>query len=147
MLGWQYQNGVMQRDMRLLAEKLWAGVQRLGESSAVELMKKPPILHNAAQVGNIELITMLTHTYPALMWLTDTNGYTIFHISVMYRHEKLFALINEIGARKDLIAAWQDENGNNILHLAGELAAQKRWFHYMPAFKMQIEMLLLEVRR
>ncbi|KAH6833662.1 hypothetical protein C2S53_020368 [Perilla frutescens var. hirtella] len=140
--GYQRHNGVMRQDMRLLAKQLWTGIQKLGEASALELMKSPPILHDAAKVGNVELITMLTHTYPHLIWHTDTQGYTIFHIAVKYRHQNLFGLIKEIGARKDLIATSQDENGNNILHLAAELAPPHsmgivKW----QAFQMQREVL------
>lgn len=137
----------MKRDMRLLAEKLWACIQRLAQCSPVELMKKPPILHNAAVVGNVELITMLTHTYPELIWLTDGEGYTIFHIAVKYRQESLFKLINEIGAMKDLIAVWQDKNGNNMLHLAGVPGAPSTQMWRMPDFEMQREILWFEVTR
>ncbi|KAH6801454.1 hypothetical protein C2S52_001918 [Perilla frutescens var. hirtella] len=133
---------VMRPDMRLLAEKLWKGIQGLGETSALELMKYPPILLNAAKVGNVELITMLTHTYPHLIWHTNTQGYTIFHIAVKYRHQSLFGLIEEIGAVKDLIATSLDENDNNILHLAAELAPPDstnivKW----QAFQMQREVM------
>ncbi|KAH6801484.1 hypothetical protein C2S52_001948 [Perilla frutescens var. hirtella] len=140
---WQMINGVMRQDMQLLAKKLWADIQNLGQASLLELMKiNPPILHNAAEVGNVELITMLTHTYPDLVWLTNNEGYTIFHIAVNFRHFHLFSMINEIGARKDLLAASQDENGNNILHLAAELAPPgNRWTFLMAVFQMQREML------
>ncbi|KAH6801455.1 hypothetical protein C2S52_001919 [Perilla frutescens var. hirtella] len=138
-------NEVMRQDMRLLATKLWKGIQGLEEDSALELMKNPPILLNAAKVGNVELITMLTHTYPHLIWHTNTQRYTIFHIAVKYRHENLLGLIKEIGARKDLIATSQDQNGNNILHLAAELAPPDimgivKW----QAFQMQREVVWFE---
>ncbi|XP_057793287.1 ankyrin repeat-containing protein NPR4-like [Salvia miltiorrhiza] len=142
MLGMQWETGVMRRDFRLLANKLWEGIQRLGHASAVELMKNPPILHDAAKVGNVELITMLTHTYPDLVWHTDSNGYTIFHIAVKYRQANLFVLIEEIGAWKDLIAVSEDENGNNILHLAaklGPLDRRVRRIRMLPTFRLHRE--------
>ncbi|KAH6758228.1 hypothetical protein C2S51_018463 [Perilla frutescens var. frutescens] len=139
---WESRRGVMGRNMRLLAKKLWRGIQRLGEASRVlELMKNPPILHYAAEVGNVELLTMLTHTYADLVWHTNSQGYTIFHIAVKHRQESLFKLINEIGARKDFIAMSQDENGNNILHLAAELAPPTRKILPMPPFQMHREIL------
>ncbi|XP_057797231.1 ankyrin repeat-containing protein At5g02620-like [Salvia miltiorrhiza] len=140
----QRNNGAMRQDMQILAKKLWEYIQKLGNASAVELMKNPPILHDAAQLGNVELITMLTQTYPHLIWHTDANGYTIFHIAVKCRHEMLFDLINEIGVRKDSIAMSQDENGDNILHLATESAPTDRRLGAMPGFEMLMEMLWFE---
>ncbi|KAH6781328.1 hypothetical protein C2S51_006621 [Perilla frutescens var. frutescens] len=141
-------NGVMQDDMQLLAKQLWEGIQKLqGQESAIELMKNPPILHDAAEVGNVELITMLTHTYPSLAWQTNNKGYTIFHVIIKHRHENLLWLIDEIGSRKGLFAIWQDEDGNNILHLAAELAAPRSRILLMTAFEMQREILWFEKLR
>lgn len=68
-------NGVMRGEIPKLAKKLWAGInQNLEQRSVVELLKKPPILHTPEKVGDIELITMITHTYPHLVWLTDSKG-------------------------------------------------------------------------
>ncbi|KAH6801434.1 hypothetical protein C2S52_001898 [Perilla frutescens var. hirtella] len=110
----------MQPDQCFLAEKLWTEIQR--EPNVLELMKNPPILHEAAKVGNVELITMVTRDYPNLVWKTDNNRYTIFHIAVIYRRENVFRLIHQIGARRHFVAISIDENGNNILHLAAKLA-------------------------
>ncbi|KAH6758247.1 hypothetical protein C2S51_018482 [Perilla frutescens var. frutescens] len=133
--------GAMQPDLRLLVEKLWTEIQRLDRASARELMKNPPILHDAARVGNVELITMLTHTYPNLMWETDSNGYTIFHVAVIYRRENVFKLIHSTGAMKHFVATSQDQNGDNILHLAAKLAPpNRRNIVSIPAFQMQKEL-------
>ncbi|KAH6820862.1 hypothetical protein C2S53_020382 [Perilla frutescens var. hirtella] len=138
-------NRTVRRDMRLLAKKLLAGIQRLGQADVIEVMKNPPILLIAAEEGNVELITMLTHAYPHLLWHTNSKGYTIFHIAANYRHYHLFGLINEIGARKDFIAISQDEDGNNILHLAAELEPPgRRWILGMAAFQMQREVVWFE---
>lgn len=131
----------MRQDMRVLAKKLMECIQRLlGHDSAVELMKNPSILHAAAEEGNVELLTMLTHTYPHLVWHTDSKGYTIFHIAVIHRQHNVFVLIDEIGARKDLIAVTQDEKGNNILHLAAELGVLDHVRSPFPTFRMLREM-------
>ncbi|KAH6801448.1 hypothetical protein C2S52_001912, partial [Perilla frutescens var. hirtella] len=134
----------MREVMHLLAKKLWDGIKRLGKHTVLELMKNIPILPEAAKVGNMELITMLTHTYPNLAWLTNNEGYTIFHIIVKHRHENLLWLIDEIGAMKDFIAISQDKYDNNILHLAAELAAPKSRILLLTAFEMQRELLWFE---
>ncbi|KAH6755641.1 hypothetical protein C2S53_010556 [Perilla frutescens var. hirtella] len=139
---WQMINGVMREDMRLLAKKLLAGIETLGNDCVIELMKNHSILHDAAEEGNMELITLLTHAYPNLACHTNNKGHTIFHIAANYRHFHLFGLINEIGTRKDLIATSKDEDGNNILHLAAELAPpNRRWFMPMTTFHMRVQVL------
>ncbi|KAH6781353.1 hypothetical protein C2S51_006646 [Perilla frutescens var. frutescens] len=133
--------GVMQEDLRLLVEKLWMQIKNLERATALELMKNPPILHDAAKVGNVELITMLTHTYPNLIWNTDNNGYTIFHIAIIYRRENIFKLIHQSGAMKHLITTSQDQNGDTILHLAAKLASpSRRKIVSIPALQMQGEL-------
>ncbi|KAH6822113.1 hypothetical protein C2S53_020194, partial [Perilla frutescens var. hirtella] len=119
---WLFNPMILAPDLCILAEKLWSEIQRLDEPTVLELMKNPSILHDAAKVGNVELITMVTLEYPNLIWKTDNNGYTIFHIAVIYRRENVFRLIHQIGARKHFVAISKDENGNNILHLAAKLA-------------------------
>ncbi|KAH6801447.1 hypothetical protein C2S52_001911, partial [Perilla frutescens var. hirtella] len=133
MLGRQRLNGVMREVMQLLAKK----------HTVLELMKNHPILHEAAEIGNMELITMLTHTYPNLVLLTNNEGYTTFHIIVKHRHENMLWLIDEVGAMKDFIAILQDKD-DNILHLAAELAAPKSRILLLTAFEMQRELLWFE---
>lgn len=65
-------------------------------------------------------------SYPDLIWKVDENRYTIFHIAVKHRQAEVFKLIYEIGAIKDLIATYKDDNGNNMLHLAAKLAPPDR---------------------
>ncbi|KAH6755642.1 hypothetical protein C2S53_010557 [Perilla frutescens var. hirtella] len=114
--------GEMQPDSRHLAKKLLAKIQENleHESDVLELLKNPPILHDAAKVGNVELIVMLTHTYPDLLW--QTNYYrSIFHVAVIYRQDNVFGLIRQIGGLKNIVVFGLDEDGNNILHLAAKL--------------------------
>lgn len=133
--------GRMQLDLRLLVEKLWAEIQRLDRTKVRELLKNPPILHDAARVGNIELIAMLTQTYPNLVWEIDSRGYTIFHVAIIYRRENVFRLIYSAGAMKHFVATSQDQNGDNILHLAAKLAPpSRRNIESIPAFQMQKEL-------
>lgn len=143
---WCKVEGVMPPFIGLLAEKLWAEIQGLDPYSVRELMKNPPILHDAARVGNVELITMLTQTYPKLMWETDNNGYTIFHVAAIYRRENIFKLVYSMGAMKHFVAILQDGNGDNILHLAAKLAPpDRRNIESIPALQMQRELAWFKV--
>lgn len=138
--------GAMQPDLRLLAERLWAEIQQLDLDRMRELMKKPPILHDAARVGNVELITMLTQTYPKLMWEIDSNGYTLFHVAAIYRRENVFRLVYSMGVMKHFVATLQDGNGDNILHLVAKLAPpDRRNIASIPALQMQRELAWFKV--
>ncbi|XP_042487981.1 uncharacterized protein LOC122068154 isoform X2 [Macadamia integrifolia] len=83
-------------------------------------------LFTAAELGIVEFITVLIQSYPDLIWKIDDESRSIFHTAVAYRQEKIFNLIYDIGALKDLIASYVDSNGNNMLHLAATLAPSSR---------------------
>ncbi|KAL2524762.1 Ankyrin repeat family protein [Abeliophyllum distichum] len=84
------------------------------------------ILTDAAEIGNVEFLTLLTHSYPDLIWKINSDNYSIFHIAVIHRQEKVFSLIYRTGAIKDLLVLYVDKKGNNILHLAGKLPPPSR---------------------
>ena len=73
----------------------------------------------------------------------------MFHIAILYRQEAIFNLIYEIGAIKDLTAAYKDKNNtdnNNILHLAGNMAPlSQRHIVSGAALQMQRELLWFQV--
>ncbi|CAI9773348.1 unnamed protein product [Fraxinus pennsylvanica] len=79
-----------------------------------------------AEIRNVEFLTLLIQSYPDLIWKLNSNRYSIFHIAVINRQEKVLSLIHHIGAVKDLITLYKDDKGNNILHLAGKLAPPNR---------------------
>ena len=112
---------------RELVKRLWEQVLFLDDSKIGELLRKPSrLLFTAVELGNIEFILVLIRLYPDLLWKVDDHSRSIFHIAVIHRQEKIFNLIHEIGAHKDLIAAYKDESNNNMLHLAGKLAPPDR---------------------
>ncbi|KAJ4702408.1 Ankyrin repeat-containing protein [Melia azedarach] len=75
--------------------------------------------------GNIEFLCILIREYPdiILLHLSKENDYNIFHIAVMNRQEHVFKLIDELFY---VYINQIDEEGNNILHLAGMLAPSHR---------------------
>ncbi|XP_022858912.1 ankyrin repeat-containing protein NPR4-like [Olea europaea var. sylvestris] len=109
-----------------LANRLWEQIPKLSYSNITKLVKETRIFHDAAKIGNVELLTLLTHSYPDLIWEVNKEKHSIFHIAVINRQEKVFNLIYQIGANKDLITLLDDSKKNNILHLAGEIAPPSR---------------------
>ena len=110
-----------------LVKCLWSEVLLMNELQVGELIRTPSrLLFTAAELGIVEFLIELIRVYPDLIWKVDTQSRSIFHIAVVHRQEKVFNLIHEIGALKDLIASYRDENYNNMLHLAGKLAPSDR---------------------
>lgn len=110
-----------------LLQSLWNEVIKRKEEEISKLIGYPwRLLFVAAKLGKAEFLTTLIRSYPDLIWKVDENRYTIFHIAVTHRQEEIFKLIYEIGAIKDLIATYKDDDGNNMLHLAGKLAPLPR---------------------
>lgn len=110
-----------------LVKRLWDRVLLLDDPKIGELIRSPSrLLFTAAELGIVEFIIVLIRSYPDLIWKVDDKSRSIFHIAVAHRQEKIFNLIYEIGAIKDLIAAYKDDSNNNMLHLAGNLAPSIR---------------------
>ncbi|KAL0287207.1 UNVERIFIED_CONTAM: Ankyrin repeat-containing protein ITN1 [Sesamum angustifolium] len=63
-----FEQSLMRKNARLVAERLWSEMRRLEGVDLLELLGEPPILHEAAKVGNVGLITTLTRTDPNLIW-------------------------------------------------------------------------------
>ncbi|XP_065635646.1 ankyrin repeat-containing protein At5g02620 isoform X2 [Quercus suber] len=124
---WIYHEDLMQTLAHQLVKKLWKHVLELQDSDISKLIREPSrLLFDAAELGSLEFLIILIDAYPDLIWKIDHKNRSLFHIAVLNRHESIFNLIYEIGAIKDLIAAYKDENNNNILHLAANLAPLSR---------------------
>ncbi|KAK9268295.1 hypothetical protein L1049_010738 [Liquidambar formosana] len=122
-----YEQKLMHIQSLKLVKQLWAQVLLLDDSKIGELIRTPSrLVLTAAEFGIVEFITVLIQSYPDLIWKVNNQSQSIFHIAVVHRQEKVFKLIYEIGAIKDLIAAYKDDNNNNMLHLAGKLAPSNR---------------------
>ncbi|KAK3040680.1 hypothetical protein RJ639_028376 [Escallonia herrerae] len=110
-----------------LVKCLWRQVMLSGDSQIGDVLRSPSRpLFVAAEFGNFEFIVELIRSYPDLIWKVDEQSRSVFHIAVMHRQEKIFNLINDIGAHKDLITSYKDSNNCNMLHLAGKLAPLHR---------------------
>jgi hypothetical protein len=111
-----------------LIEALWNNIQTLPDKEFLDFVDRhSSLLFVAAELGNVEFLTILLRSYPDLIWKIDPyEGRNIFHISVLHRQESVFNLIHEIGAFKDMIALCVDKNQNTMLHLVGNLAPTSR---------------------
>ncbi|PWA46323.1 ankyrin repeat-containing domain, PGG domain protein [Artemisia annua] len=69
-----------------------------------------------------DFVVELLCQYSDLMWKVNDNNQTIFHITIINRHEGIYNIIYEIGSMKDSITSLEDENGNNMLHLVAKIA-------------------------
>ncbi|GMY35056.1 ankyrin repeat-containing protein At5g02620-like isoform X1 [Fagus crenata] len=138
-----YHEDLMRTLAHQLVEKLWEHVLQLQDSEISKLITEPSrLLFDAAESGSLEFLTILIRSSPDLIWNVDENNRSLFHIAVLYRHETIFNLIYDIGAMKELIAARRDENNNNILHLAGNLAPHNQ-FQIVSGAALQMQRELL----
>ncbi|GFS44847.1 similar to LOW protein: ankyrin repeat protein [Actinidia rufa] len=118
-----YTKKVLNMEAVELVKCLWEEIKAQNESQCGDLLRSPsdPLLI-AAEFGIVEFVAVLVYSYPDLIWKVDNQNRSLFHIAVMHRHEKIFSLIYNIGAHKDLITSYKDGNNHNMLHLAGKLA-------------------------
>ncbi|EOX96906.1 Ankyrin repeat family protein, putative [Theobroma cacao] len=110
-----------------LVKSLWEKVLQQTHERMWSLVEHPTVLMlDAAEAGNVEFLVQLINLYPDLIWRVNGQKQSIFHYAILYRHESVFSLIQEIGSIKDLIATYEDDNNNNMLHLAARLPPQDR---------------------
>lgn len=127
-----------------LVQHLWELVESSDEMHYGDLIKSPLSrpLFIAAEFGIPEIVTELLYSYPDLLWKVDSQNRSLFHIAIMYRQEKIFNLIYNIGAHRDLITSYRDNNNHNILHLAGKLAPSDQ-LHVVSGAALQMQRELL----
>ncbi|WMV44239.1 hypothetical protein MTR67_037624, partial [Solanum verrucosum] len=97
------------------------------EKRLLKYLEKDKLLHFAAKTGNVEFLVVAINNHPDLIWKLD-RGWSIIHVAVLYREEKVFNLIHQIGGMKNLLIQKIDANGNNILHLVGRLGLSNNTF-------------------
>ncbi|XP_031265682.1 ankyrin repeat-containing protein At5g02620-like [Pistacia vera] len=104
-----------------LVKCLWEKIFMAKHDQVWDYLKEHrDLLFKAAQLGNFKFLGKLIELYPDLVHLKDDDEQTIFHIAIMYRHDDLFKLIDQIGFNKQLVASYSDSNENSLLHLAAK---------------------------
>ncbi|XP_028807339.1 ankyrin repeat-containing protein ITN1-like [Neltuma alba] len=132
-----------------LVHSLWLGILKLvnSEQDIRKIINEPSrLLFDATKVGNFDFLAELLRSYPDLVWELDSQKRSIIHIAVSRRHPNIFNLIRDISANKDIILSYVDnDDGNNILHLAAKLApADRLELVSGAAFQMKFELLWFE---
>ncbi|XVE51696.1 hypothetical protein DITRI_Ditri02bG0062200 [Diplodiscus trichospermus] len=123
-----YEKKLLHMQAIVLVKLLCEQILSLEDKQITDILKSPSqVLFAAAEFGVVELITNLIESYPDLIWIVDEHSRSIFHMAVIHRQEKIFRLIHDIGAHKDIIADYKDKKSNHcILHLAGKIAPPNR---------------------
>ncbi|XP_022721709.1 ankyrin repeat-containing protein At5g02620-like isoform X2 [Durio zibethinus] len=122
-----YKKKLLHMQAIVLVKLLCEQILSLEDSQITDILRSPShVLFVAAEFGVVDLITELIQSYPDLIWRVDEHSRSIFHMAVLHRQEKIFRLIHDIGAHKDMIAAYKDKNNHCILHLAGKIAPPNR---------------------
>ncbi|XP_076911845.1 uncharacterized protein LOC143569948 [Bidens hawaiensis] len=85
------------------------------------------VLFVAAKAGNTRFITEIIRLYPDAIWKVDDKNKTIFHLAIKRRQAKIYNLLYEIGAMKDLITPIKDAKGNNMLHMVAKSGKENRF--------------------
>ncbi|XP_035837461.1 uncharacterized protein LOC110900846 isoform X2 [Helianthus annuus] len=77
-----------------------------------------------------EVIEALTEFFPRSVWTTNSDGYVLSQLSIKNRCEHVYNyFVHEVTHEKYLHNSIVDKDGNNLLHLAGQLA---------PAYKLNM---------
>ncbi|XP_022872461.1 ankyrin repeat-containing protein ITN1-like [Olea europaea var. sylvestris] len=119
---------LMQSQALELVKFLWKQVLFLLDDSEIGKLLRSPSrpLFIATEFGNFEFIRELLLSCPDLIWKVDEQSRSIFDIAVIHRQEKIFKLLYDIGAYKDLITSYKNPSNCNMLHLAANLAPSNR---------------------
>ncbi|CAI9095086.1 OLC1v1030945C1 [Oldenlandia corymbosa var. corymbosa] len=102
----------------------------------------PEILHLATEHGVYELVQVCLNYFPDLIWYANNDKRQLLHVAIEHRRPLIFNHIIElIGENTKAYADVEDEDKNNILHLAANLAPTPQLHSVRgPAFQMQREL-------
>ncbi|XP_050370970.1 ankyrin repeat-containing protein At5g02620-like [Argentina anserina] len=122
-----------------LVQRLWEEILKNEHDDVMRLIKYPSnLIFDAAELGNHEFLSVLMSSYPELVWETDEKNRTIIHLAVLHRHTSIFTLVHEIGSIKDVIVTYEDNEGNNIVHMAAKCAPQNQ-LNLVPGVALQMQ--------
>ncbi|XP_061337467.1 uncharacterized protein LOC133284468 [Gastrolobium bilobum] len=84
-------------------------------------------MFDAAKSGNAMILEYILKYDPSLLMKVDSNGQSILHIAISNRHIAVYRLIMSKDAYKNVFLQLVDDDGNNVLHLAGKQSAEDRF--------------------
>ncbi|KAF6137313.1 hypothetical protein GIB67_036350 [Kingdonia uniflora] len=83
-------------------------------------------LHKAADFGIHEIVTECFQSRPESFWAVNKYKQSVLHLAVRSSQVKIYNLIYQMSSFKHFAAAYKDQFGENILHVAGR---------YVPIFQ------------
>ncbi|KAI5584009.1 hypothetical protein BDE02_06G053700 [Populus trichocarpa] len=135
---------LMHKEALDIIQYLWEQVVLLDDATISRQIGEPlPLIFTAAERGNLDFLTVLIRLYPELIFKVEHNMYSIFHISILNRHEDIFKIIYQIGSIKNLITTYKDTEGNNMLHLAAKVLESPSRLNAIPGAALQLQRELL----
>ena len=103
-------------------------------------------LHLAAKEGNVEFVLRVSKAFPQLNFRVSSGLWNTFFFAIKHRQAEVFNLIHGLRV-KNMIATQIDTFGNNMLHVAGQLAPPSQLNRIAgPALQMQRELQWFKVR-
>ncbi|KAL0315845.1 UNVERIFIED_CONTAM: hypothetical protein Sradi_5462700 [Sesamum radiatum] len=108
-----------------LIKRVWSEIKCLDNAKAASILTWPFLL--GAQNGIHEVVKEILESFPQAITFVDEENHSVFHLAVMYRHEKIFKIVHEQSGQYNMSLSLLLDNGkNNILHLAGYRPHQDR---------------------
>ncbi|TKY71875.1 hypothetical protein E2542_SST00608 [Spatholobus suberectus] len=103
-----------------IVSSLFKGMEKEEESlNSVQLSKA---MFDAAKSGDIQILEFLFKYHPDLLFEVDPREQrSLLHIAILNRQEFVYQLILSKGDSKNVMIQLVDFEGNNVLHLAGNL--------------------------
>ncbi|KAL2229150.1 UNVERIFIED_CONTAM: hypothetical protein Sindi_1894700 [Sesamum indicum] len=101
-----------------LIKQVCAEIRRLDNAKAASILTGPFLL--GTQNGIHEIVKEILDSFPQAITFVDEENHSVFHLAVMYRHEKVFKIVHEQSGHYNMsLSLLLDNERNNILHLAG----------------------------
>ncbi|KAK6152046.1 hypothetical protein DH2020_014681 [Rehmannia glutinosa] len=99
-----------------LIKRLCSEIKCLDNAKASSILTGPFVL--GAQNGVHEIVKEILESFPHAITFVDEENHSVFHLAVMYRHEKIFRIVHQqTGQYKMSLSLLLDNGRNNILHL------------------------------
>ncbi|KAM7266079.1 hypothetical protein ACFE04_019478 [Oxalis oulophora] len=135
-------NQIMHRQSALeLLQFICQEIANQDYTKASSMFKQP--LFSAVRLGSHNVVKEILTSFPHAVQFTNDDNHNMFDLAVLHRWKRIFYLIYEMGDDyKRLLFLHVDTSGNNILHLAANLASTDCGYptHIGPAFQMQSEL-------
>ena len=130
----------------VLIYELCLRARTMERNEMLEFISKPSgVLFDAAKSGNFLILKTFLESNPELLMLLDSKRRSLLHTAVLYRQASPFFDLIKDGMWKDHLMHAVDNDGNNILHMAGTVSPHERFEASRPEFQIRRELLYFKV--